>query len=124
MKQRGLGKGLSALIPEKESSTLNKDLSSQEQSRQITWIKTALISVNRYQPREDFGSEKMVGLISSIKEKGLIQPVLVRKSGESYELICGERRLRAAKTIGMEEVPVIIKDVSDVESLELSLKTF
>jgi ParB family chromosome partitioning protein len=114
MKKGGLGKGLSALIPD-------KDLLKEPLSRQTTRVKIGQISTNRYQPRQGFNQEKMTELVASIKEKGIIQPVLVRKSGQGYELICGERRLRAAETAGLAEVPVVIRDVSDAETLELSL---
>ncbi len=117
MKQKGLGRGLSALIPERKLS----DLTDQEQSRPTFWAEIGLITSNRYQPREDFNSTKMDGLISSIRENGLIQPILVRKTSQGYELICGERRLRAAKAVGLEKVPVIIKEASDAESLGLAL---
>ncbi len=117
MKQRGLGKGLSALIPERKLS----DLSDEEQVRPTFWVETSLIARNKNQPREDFNSAKMDGLISSVKKNGLIQPILVRRTDQGYELICGERRLRAAKTIGLEKVPVIIKDASDAESLGLAV---
>ena len=118
MKQKGLGKGLNALIPAGEGLP---DPSGQEQARPTFWLETNLISRNKNQPREDFNPAKMEGLISSIRENGLIQPILVRRSGQGYELICGERRLRAAKVVGLEKIPVIVKDVSDAESLGLAM---
>lgn len=117
MKQKGLGRGLSALIPERKTS----DLTGQEQARPTSWVEIGLITSNRYQPRKDFNSTKMDGLISSIRENGLIQPILVRKTAQGYELICGERRLRAAKAVGLEKIPVTIKEASDAESLGLAL---
>jgi len=117
MKQKGLGRGLSALIPIRKLS----DLTDQEQARPTFWAEIGLITSNRYQPREDFNSTKMDGLISSIRENGLIQPILVRKTSQGYELICGERRLRAARAVGLEKVPVMIKEASDAESLGLAL---
>lgn len=110
--RKALGRGLSALIPEK--------INSQDK---ITRLKTSEIITSKFQPREDFNPEKLTELISSIKEKGVIQPVLVRfREGDGkYELIAGERRLRAARAAGLEEIPVIIKNVDDTEHLEISL---
>lgn len=110
--RKALGKGLSALIPEKVN---NQD--------KITRLKTSEIIASKFQPREDFDPGKLTELISSIKEKGVIQPILVRFRDEegNYELIAGERRLRAARAAGLEEVPVIIKNVNDTEHLEISL---
>ncbi len=112
MENRALGKGLSALIPEKT------DL---EKPENVTHIKTALIKENALQPRTEFDTERLSGLISSIKEKGVLQPILVRKKNENYEVIAGERRLRAARALNMEQVPVVIKSVSDQEALVLAL---
>ncbi|MEA3328405.1 MAG: ParB/RepB/Spo0J family partition protein [Candidatus Omnitrophota bacterium] len=115
MKKGGLGRGLNALIPEK--------IETQKASpaEQITRVKINQIATNKYQPRQEFDQGKMNQLIASIKEKGIIQPVLVRKTSEGYELICGERRIKAAQAAGLEEIPVAVRNVSDVESLELSL---
>jgi len=112
-----LGKGLESLIPGV----------SFKQEQKIVELKVNAIRPNRYQPRETFANAQMEELIASIREKGVVQPILVRRqpSGESgageYELIAGERRLRAAREAGLEEIPAIIKDVSDRESLEISL---
>lgn len=110
--RKALGRGLSALIPEK--------INTQDK---ITKLKTSEIVTSRFQPREDFDPERLTELISSIKEKGIIQPILVRVREEdgSYELIAGERRLRAARAAGLEEIPAIIKNVDDTEHLEMSL---
>lgn len=110
--EKRLGKGLEALIPEDVSKPKEK----------IASVPLSKIIPNRLQPRERFEPEKMKELINSIKEKGVIQPVLVRLKDNVYELIAGERRWRAAKELKLEEVPVIIKrDVDDVSSLEISL---
>jgi ParB family chromosome partitioning protein len=111
MERRALGKGLSALIPEKES--LRKE--------EIIYVQTDQIQPNPFQPREDFDSQSIEELAQSIKEKGVIQPLLVRRRGEYFELIAGERRLRAATALNIKEMPVIIRDVPDQDSLELSL---
>lgn len=105
-----LGKGLSALIPEKaEVSQTNE-------------IDINTISPNEFQPRKAFRDSTLQELIDSIKTSGVIQPIIVRKvSDNSYQLIAGERRWRAAKTAGLTTIPVIIKDVAPQESLELAL---
>lgn len=111
MERKVLGKGISALIPEKE---LGKE-------ERILFVSPEQIKPNPFQPREIFNNQGMEDLIQSVKEKGLIQPLLVRRRGGDYELIAGERRLRAAKFLDIKEVPVIIKDVEDRDSLELAL---
>ena len=113
MKKRALGKGIEALIPEKK----------EEEAGNIANIKIGVISPNRFQPRKQFDPERHKELAASIKEKGIIQPILIRpvKDGKGFEIIAGERRLRAAKELGLEEMPAIIKKVSDEEALELSL---
>ena len=113
MEKRALGKGLSALIPPKETEYESQD--------NILQIPISQIRTNKYQPRLEFNQEKLNELINSIKEKGIVQPVLVRKTPAGYELIAGERRLRAVKALGMERMPAIVKDVADVDMLELSL---
>jgi len=110
MEQR-FGKGLSALIPE-----------TSEKKEKVVYLKINDISPSPYQPREKFQKEKLSELIASIEQKGVIQPILVRpKSDGTYELIAGERRLRAAKALKMAEMPALIKVVEDVDALELSL---
>ncbi len=110
MENRALGKGLSALIPEKVKTAQGAEFIGCEE-----------ITANMLQPRQMFNDEKQEELIASIKEKGVLQPLLVRRKGSGYELIAGERRLRAAKVLQMEKVPVLIKDVSDQEALVLAL---
>jgi len=113
MEKRALGRGLNALIPERSA-----DYSQQEK---ILQIPTSQIRTNKYQPRVAFNQERLNDLINSIKEKGVVQPVLVRKSHDGYELIAGERRLRAVKAVGIENIPAIVRDVSDIDMLEISL---
>ena len=108
-----LGKGLDALIPG------NTD--KQEVSDSIRKLKVSSISPNRYQPRKHFNDEKLQDLKNSIKEKGIIQPVIVRNAENGFELIAGERRFRAAKELGFDEIPAIVRDAEDADSLELSL---
>ena len=112
-KKKALGKGIGALIPEKK----------EEEAGNIANIKIGAISPNRFQPRKQFNPERHKELVASIKEKGIVQPILIRptKDGKGFEIIAGERRLRATKELGLEEIPAIIKKVSDEEALELSL---
>ena len=112
MENRALGKGLSALIPERVGI---------EKGESVKFIKTLEIKENNFQPRTNFDSEKLSDLITSIKEKGVLQPILVRKKENGYEIIAGERRLRAARALAMDEVPVIVKSVNDQEALVLAL---
>ena len=124
MEKRGLGKGLSALISSKPSeASLNKEISSLEinPSGNVAYVKTISILENRFQPRQNYDKEKLEELKASIKEKGVLQPILVRKYEQGYEVVAGERRLRAAKALGLEQVPVIIKNVTDREALVLAL---
>ena len=114
MEKRALGRGLSALIPTKEVLV-------EEKESNLLQIPISQITTNKYQPRLDFNQEKLNELISSIKEKGVIQPVLVRKTPAGYELIAGERRLRAAKSLGLESIPAVVKNVADIDMLEISL---
>lgn len=112
MDNKALGRGLSALIPEK---------SEQISGENATHIKTSLIKDNRLQPRTYYDEEKLAELVSSIKEKGVLQPILVRKVGTDYEVIAGERRLKAARILNLESVPVVIKVATDREALVLAL---
>ena len=109
MEKRALGRGLSALIPAKEDESSAQD--------KIFQIPISQIKTSKYQPRVDFDEEKLNDLVNSIKEKGVIQPILVRRSPDGYELIAGERRLRAVKTLGIDNVPALIKDVFHVHIL-------
>jgi len=111
MERRALGKGIGALIPEKEESRGDR----------VIYVQTEMIKPNPFQPREDFDNASIEELAQSIKEKGVIQPLLVRRKGDYYELIAGERRLRASKLLGSKEIPIIVRDVEDRDSLELAL---
>lgn len=112
MDRRVLGRGLDALISTRPKS---------EDKEVIERLDVDSIKPNRYQPREDFKKEKLEELISSIKEKGVVQPILVRPSDTGYELIAGERRLRASKSLGYKKIPAVIRDVDDLNAMELSL---
>jgi len=114
MERKALGKGLSALIPEQAIET-------GAHKEEIIYVQSGQIKPNPFQPREDFDQTSIEELAQSIKEKGVIQPLLVRRRGDNYELIAGERRFRATNLLGLKEIPVIVRDVSDQDSLELAL---
>lgn len=112
--RQALGKGLGALIPEKTIADLDG-----KKAYQYCGIEE--IHPNPHQPRKNFPEEQLQELVDSIREKGILQPLLVRRKGASYELIAGERRWRAAQRAGLKEVPIIVKDIPESELLELSL---
>ncbi|MFA5363048.1 MAG: ParB/RepB/Spo0J family partition protein [Candidatus Omnitrophota bacterium] len=115
--RRALGKGIGALIPPVPAPVLGVN----EKSEGAVFIPTNLIKPNALQPREEFNPQSMEELVQSIREKGIIQPVLVRRKGENYELIAGERRFRAANILNLNEIPAIIKEAEDLDSLEIAL---
>ena len=108
-----LGKGLASLIPESEFRDY--------ESGQVLTIDINLIKPNKEQPRKHFDDEKLMELANSIKEHGIIQPIVVKKDDQIYTIIAGERRWRAAKYLKLKEVPIIIKDLTDIEIVEISL---
>jgi len=112
--RQALGKGLGALIPEKETPEL-------ESKKALTVCGIEEVQPNPLQPRKNFAEGQLQELVDSIREKGILQPLMVRRKGDGYELIAGERRWRAAQKAGMKEVPILVKDVSESEMLELSL---
>ncbi|MDP6686053.1 MAG: ParB/RepB/Spo0J family partition protein [Candidatus Omnitrophota bacterium] len=120
MDKRVLGRGLKALIPDKKPVDKTHVFDSKIQQG-ITTLPIDKIRTNQYQPRGTFDQDSLNELAASIKAKGFIQPIIVRAKEGAYELIAGERRLRAAKKLNLQEVPAIIKDVSDVDSLELAI---
>ncbi len=111
MSKRGLGRGLSSLIPSL----------SQAEAPPLSLVRVDRISPNRNQPRKAFDKQSFTDLVASVKEFGLIQPIILRPTGDSFEIVAGERRWRAAKEAGLEEVPAIVKDSSDTESIEIAL---
>lgn len=120
MEKRSLGKGLSALIPPKEVAVADGGTGASV-GESVMRVPVEKIRANKYQPRSTFNEERLKELADSIKENGVVQPVLVRKAGEGFELVAGERRLRAVTTLGYDTIPAIVKDVSDVDMLEFSL---
>ena len=126
MAARGLGKGLDSLIPKAIGDTSDKkdtisvqDEKKTNDSEQV--IKITMIEPNREQPRKNFDEDALQELADSIKQFGLIQPILVQDRKDHYEIIAGERRWRAAKIAGLKEVPVIIRDLTEQEIVEISL---
>lgn len=115
VKKSALGKGLGALIPEVDEEKLDIDKNG------ILEVDINYIAPNEKQPRKNFDEEKLIALSQSIKVNGLIQPILVTKNGEYYTIIAGERRWRAAKIAGLKKIPVIEKELSDIEIMEISL---
>jgi ParB family chromosome partitioning protein len=114
-KQRGLGRGLGALL----SSTPDEQHLGEHEA--LAEIPIDQISVNPNQPRKIFDSDALVELAASIKASGVIQPVVVRRLNGSYQLIAGERRWRAARQAGLDRIPAVVRDATDVESLEIAL---
>ena len=125
---RGLGKGLDALIPSGISSSsgsansnkAKEDRSSEKKSGE-TIVNITKVEPNREQPRKNFDEDALEELAESIKQFGLLQPILVQDRKTYYEIIAGERRWRAAKRAGLKEVPVIIKNLTEQEIVEISL---
>jgi ParB family chromosome partitioning protein len=112
-KKKALGKGLNALIPDVKSS--------EPATKDYFQCDINDIRPNRYQPRHRFSETELKELSRSIKTQGIIQPLLVQKGDGDYELIAGERRLRAAKIAGLDTVPVVIKQIADADLLEMSI---
>jgi len=112
-KKMALGKGLGALIPEVEAA--------KDEQKDFFFCDIDLIRPNRFQPRLNFSEEDLQELTDSIKTQGILQPLLVRKDDDGYELIAGERRLRAAKRARLNQVPVVIKRVDDNQMLEMAI---
>lgn len=128
MSNTGLGRGLSSLIPQKknnQSSSIKKigdsALPNSANNEQVIKLVIEDIKKNPRQPRKEFSDSGLDELADSIKEFGIIQPLVVSREGDVYELIAGERRLRAAKKAGLSDVPVIIRSANDQEKLEVAL---
>ena len=123
MAARGLGKGLDSLIPNTigESKGKADKGTGTENKNPETMVKLTAVEPNRDQPRKNFDEDALLELAESIKQFGLLQPILVQERDGYYEIIAGERRWRAAKIAGLKEVPVIIKNLTDQEIVEISL---
>ena len=121
-KKKGLGKGLAALIGEAEDPNLSKSEIKEINESKSNEIPIEFLFPNKNQPRKIFDQEKINELSQSIKQKGLILPILVKKIDEkNYQIIAGERRWRASQKAGLHNVPVIIKNLDDKEILEIAL---
>jgi len=130
----GLGRGLASLIPQKNKkidksdenfnylgSDISQDADANPAKKEAMFVSVDRIVPNPRQPRTDFNKEKLQELAQSIKEHGIIQPLVVSRDGSSFELVVGERRLQAAKLAGLTEVPVIVREASDQQKLELAV---
>lgn len=112
-KRKALGKGLSALIPDANKTEADE--------KKYFQCPVESIEPNPFQPRQDFPAAEMEEMVNSVKEKGIITPLLVSKKNSGYQLIAGERRWRAAQQAGLERVPVVVREVTPAESLELAI---
>lgn len=128
MAVRGLGKGLDSLIPDAVGETkkgskenLNSKNKKDNNTASETLVKITMVEPNREQPRKNFDEDALMELSDSIKQFGLLQPIIVQDRKDHYEIIAGERRWRAAKLAGLKEVPVIIKNLTEREIVEISL---
>lgn len=122
-KRKALGKGLEQLFTNEriDFDNFEKGLVEEAKPNEIVQIKITDIRSNPYQPRKIFDEEALNELASSIKEHGIVQPIIVKKSIKGYELVAGERRTKAAKIAGLETVPAIVKDFDDEEMMEIAL---
>ena len=111
--KNALGKGLGAIFPD-----LLNDL---DKKMPVFSCGIEELQPNRYQPRKNFHDENQKQLVASIKNSGIIQPIIVRKFGNSYEIIAGERRWRAAQAAGLKDVPIVIREATDMQAAEMSL---
>ena len=126
--KRGLGKGLDSLIPtnvmmesEVKHATVSTASSAEEGKDGTLMVKLSKVEPNREQPRKNFDEDSLQDLAESLKQFGMLQPILVQNRGDYYEIIAGERRWRAAKIAGLKEVPVIVRELTDQEIVEISL---
>ena len=126
--KRGLGKGLDSLIPtnvmmesEVKHDTVSTASSPEEEKDGTLMVKLSKVEPNREQPRKNFDEDSLQELAESLKQFGMLQPILVQNRGDYYEIIAGERRWRAAKIAGLKEVPVIVRELTDQEIVEISL---
>ena len=122
-KKGGLGKGLDSLMPNKVNTRqLNQGISQDPAEKEpVKQVKLSLVEPNRDQPRKKFSEESLAELADSIRQYGIIQPLIVQDKNGYYEIIAGERRWRAAKLAGLKEIPIIIRDISQQEVMEISL---
>lgn len=121
-KKSGLGKGLDLLIPNNANiKTEEKGEVKLTEKKAEVFVKVSQVEPNKSQPRKNFNEDSLIELSESIKQFGVIQPLIVQKKEDYYEIIAGERRWRAAKLAGLKEIPVIIREYSDEERMEVAL---
>lgn len=126
-KKSGLGKGLDSLIPNKKNDISDSKVEKKQEKENDSpksgeiMVRINEVEPNRDQPRKDFDEDALMELSDSIRQFGILQPLLVQKKKNYYEIIAGERRWRAAKLAGIKEVPIIVKDYTDQEIVEISL---
>ena len=124
-KKSSLNKGLQALLGEtaqpKSTTPKNKNKKAKPDNKQTNEISISSIVANQYQPRTTFDEKRLKELSDSIKKHGIIQPLLVREDGNKFELVAGERRLRAAKIAGIKKVPAVVAKINDTQSLEIAI---
>lgn len=121
-KKGGLGKGLDSLITNKVGAAETIEAARKpEPDKDVIFVKIAKVEPNREQPRKNFDEDSLLELSDSLKQYGVLQPLLVQDKKDYYEIIAGERRWRAAKLAGLKEIPVIIKNLTDQEMVEISL---
>ena len=116
----GLGKGLDTLIPPKKNET-TKEVEKVEIKKIEEYVDINKVEPNKDQPRKSFNEDSLIELSESIKQHGIVQPLVVAKKDDYFEIIAGERRWRAAKKAGLKEVPVVVKDYSPQEIMEIAL---
>ncbi len=119
VKKKGLGRGIGALIPQENIDSFGNI--ENVDNEKVLFLDIKLLVPNKEQPRKYFDEEKIQELAESITNYGVLQPILVTKKNEGYIIVAGERRYRASKSIGLKEVPVIVKELTDKEILEISL---
>lgn len=120
-KKGGLGKGLGAIFVENPSPIAAQEKEKQQEEKTAQEADIKDITANPYQPRRIFDEEKLQELADSIREYGVVQPLVVRKKGKKMELVAGERRLRAAKLAGIKKVPVLVREYTDTQMMEIAL---
>jgi ParB family chromosome partitioning protein len=126
MEKKALGRGLSALISSGNhiEEVLRKEIpfeSGANPEKGVLYVEMHKLVPNKFQPRQDFNEDQLKELVASVKEKGVLAPILARKIGDKYEIIAGERRFRAACQLKLDRIPVVIRNVDDKEALVLSI---
>ncbi len=127
MKKKKLGKGLNALLElydDAEETAADENIENSEDTsadKGVMMLRTSLIEPDRKQPRTNFDEDAIEQLAQSLQQHGMLQPILVRKSGESYKIVAGERRWRAAMKAGIKEVPTIVRELDDLQAAQIAL---